>query len=88
TRRSLAGSLALCESEATATDVFCAKAKRQQQYEVGHGSVITRRDALSLRSSAGLLHGLSVTLTPRSRPVSTQLIYIAYVLTYVIHNFW
>ncbi|MGA3600299.1 hypothetical protein ACPCXA_09355 [Lysinibacillus agricola] len=25
------GSFALCESEATATNVYCAKAKRQQQ---------------------------------------------------------
>jgi len=29
--RRLSGSFALCESEATATNVFCAKAKRQQQ---------------------------------------------------------
>ena len=33
-----------------ATDVFCAKAKRQQQ-DVGHEGVITGRDGFSLRSS-------------------------------------
>jgi len=32
------------------TDVFCAKAKRQQQ-DVGHEGVITGCDGLSLRSS-------------------------------------
>ncbi|MFJ5564616.1 hypothetical protein [Lysinibacillus xylanilyticus] len=35
-----------------ATDVFCAKAKRQwQQQDVGHEGVITGRYAFSLRSS-------------------------------------
>ncbi|MGE7112126.1 hypothetical protein [Lysinibacillus sp. NPDC047702] len=32
-----------------ATDVFCAKVKRQQQ-EVGHEGVVTGRDDFSLRS--------------------------------------
>ncbi|MGE7113911.1 hypothetical protein [Lysinibacillus sp. NPDC047702] len=39
-----------------ATDVFCAKAKRQQQ-EVGHEGVVTGRDAFSLRSPYMLAPG-------------------------------
>ncbi|WP_161804420.1 hypothetical protein [Lysinibacillus xylanilyticus] len=49
-KRSDSSKCFLCESEATATNVFCAKAKRQQQQDVGRG-VITGRDAFSLRSS-------------------------------------
>ncbi|WP_421049971.1 hypothetical protein [Lysinibacillus sp. UGB7] len=37
------------ESEAPATIVLCAKAKRQQQ-DVGHEGVVTGRDAFSLCS--------------------------------------
>ncbi|MGE7951707.1 hypothetical protein [Lysinibacillus xylanilyticus] len=40
------------ESEATAADVFCAKAKRQrQQHDVGHSGIFTGCEALSLSSS-------------------------------------
>ncbi|GAB0166594.1 hypothetical protein LSPCS325_00310 [Lysinibacillus sp. CTST325] len=41
-------------------DVFCAKAKRQQQ-DVGHESVISGRDVLSLRSPTCSLQGLGST---------------------------
>ncbi|MCL1703305.1 hypothetical protein [Lysinibacillus sp. Bpr_S20] len=36
---------------AAAESFVCAKAQRQQQYDVGHEGVITGRDGFSLRSS-------------------------------------
>ncbi|MFJ3391090.1 hypothetical protein, partial [Lysinibacillus sp. NPDC086135] len=50
----------LCESEATATTCFvCAKAKRQQQQDVGHEGVITGSDAFSLRTSIANPQGIA-----------------------------
>ncbi|WP_421049940.1 hypothetical protein [Lysinibacillus sp. UGB7] len=40
----------MCESEASASNVLCAKAKRQQQ-DVGHEGVVTGRDDFSLCST-------------------------------------
>ncbi|MDM5249841.1 hypothetical protein QUF91_21410 [Lysinibacillus sp. G4S2] len=34
----------MCESEATATNVLCAKAKRQQLYDNSNEGIITGRD--------------------------------------------
>ncbi|MFJ7890883.1 hypothetical protein ACIQYL_22740 [Lysinibacillus xylanilyticus] len=39
----------MCESAAAATDVFCAKAKRQR-HDVGHSVVATERGVLRLSS--------------------------------------
>ncbi|MGE7093956.1 hypothetical protein ACQKII_21465 [Lysinibacillus sp. NPDC048646] len=49
-KRSGGGRCFMCESEAAATDVFCAKAKRQQQ-DVGHTSFFTGYEGFSLCSS-------------------------------------
>ncbi|TQR34283.1 hypothetical protein C7Y47_09925 [Lysinibacillus sphaericus] len=55
------GSFALCESGATATNVFCAKAKRQQQSALperkstiryGDNPINENKDQLSSRESA------------------------------------
>ncbi|WP_143114616.1 hypothetical protein [Lysinibacillus sp. FJAT-14222] len=48
-RRPPAGSLALCESEASATNVFCAKAKRQQQMFYLCESEASATNVLSVR---------------------------------------
>ncbi|WP_285396811.1 hypothetical protein [Lysinibacillus sp. fls2-241-R2A-57] len=40
----------MCESAASATVVFCAKAQRQQ-HDVGHSVVTTRRGVFRLSSS-------------------------------------
>ncbi|GAB0169082.1 hypothetical protein LSPCS325_25190 [Lysinibacillus sp. CTST325] len=55
----------LRESEASAAGYFCAKAKRQQQQDVGHESVITGRDFFRLRSSACSLQSLICDADPQ-----------------------
>ncbi|MGE7673587.1 hypothetical protein ACQKMV_08425 [Lysinibacillus sp. NPDC094403] len=50
-KRSDSNRFCLCESEATAKGFVCAKAKRQQQHNVGHSVVATGRGVLRLSSS-------------------------------------
>ncbi|MGE7928763.1 hypothetical protein [Lysinibacillus xylanilyticus] len=54
-KRSVSSRYFLCESAAAATDVFCAKAQRQQQHEgrhdVGHFGNATGRSFLPMQVS-------------------------------------
>ncbi|WP_374965657.1 hypothetical protein [Lysinibacillus sp. RS5] len=79
-KRSVSDKCFLCESEASATNVFCAKAKRQQQMFYLCESEASATNVLSVRKRSGSNIVLSVrkrsanvAAATTKRPVGTEI---------------